>query len=152
MAAVLLQLADAVVAALDGASLGQSFVIERGYVPVLELKEMGSTLFLHVVPAGLTRQTLTRAPVSQRDYAIDVGIRRRVPEGPKSPAEIAEALDPLVEFAEAVADLFAGKVLAVAAGNAVCVGAETRPVFDPASLDESRLFVSLVVLTFRLVR
>lgn len=151
MAAVLIEIADAVAAALNGAALSQVFTAERAYVPVHDLEDLDA-LKVTVVPAGLTLALLDRSPRHMHDYVVDVGVQKRFGSGALTPAEILAACDPLMKLTEEVVDLFRGKALPVAAGSAVCTAAANNPVFAPAHADEKRVFTSVVSLTFRLGR
>lgn len=152
MPAVILQIADAVVVALGAATLSQTFTAERSYVPVRELEEMGGTLFVTVVPTGLTAQLLNRQGQHLFDYVIDIGIQKRIGTGTMTEAEIRAACDPLMLFAEEVAELLGGKTLPIGSGKAVAIGVANQPIFVPAMLDEMKVFTSVVTLTFRLGR
>jgi hypothetical protein len=150
-AAVILQIADAVVAALNGATLSQTFLAERAYVPVHELRDL-VTLRVSVVPTGLSLQLLNRSPRHLIDYVVDIGVQKHIDGDALTTAEVLAECDPLMLLAEEIGDLFRGKSLAIAAGAAVCVEIANRPVFAPAHLDEKRVFTSVVSLTFRLGR
>lgn len=142
MSAVVLDIADAVTAALNAATLSQSFVAERAYVPVFELPDLVD-LRVTVVPVELTFAALTRAS-DDFDYVVDVGITRRCEPTPA-------AADPLMILVQEILDLFRGKRLA-GYTDAKCVAGGNRPIYDATMMDTERVFMSVVNLTFRMAR
>ena len=140
---VLITIADAVVEALNGASLSQPFTAERHYQPAFDLPEMAD-LRVSVVPKSVEVLSSSRNQ-NQHDYAIDVGVQKRV-------ADDAEA-DLLMKLAEEVADLFRlGRVQVDGVGSVPLLTVATDPVFAPEHLTEKRVFTSVVTLTFRVLR
>lgn len=141
--AELVAVADAVVEALNDATLSQDLAAERAYVPVHTLKELAAGLKVTVVPAALTASPLSRRD-DDFDYLVDVGIQRKLDGvGP-------DDVDPLMLLAQEIVDLFRNKPLGET--GARCMRVANAPVFDPASLDERRVFVSVISLTFRKAR
>lgn len=145
MAAPLVAVADAVKAALDAAELSKRIAADRAYAPTFELADLIEPK-LTVVPAGMQVAIEARAPLHQFDYLIDVAVHARV-EG-TTPAD----LDPWMAYVGEVVDLLRGVVLTTTAGRAACIAIANAPAYSPAHLDERRVFLSLVTLTFRLVR
>lgn len=142
--AVIIQIADAVAAALENASLSQSFTVTRSYVPVKDIKDMG-VLTLEVVPAGIANvRSLARGILHQYDYLIAVGIRKKTEPLPAG-------FDPLVFFTQEVGDLFRGKPL-VGYETAFCLEHQNNPAFSADHADEKRIYFSVFVLTFRVLR
>lgn len=145
MSAVIVQIADAVAAAINGATLSQSVAAERLYVPVHELNDL-DTVKVSVVPAGLAIEELTRAS-DLFTYTVDVGIQRKV--SPADPSTLANAdVDPWVTLTEEIGDLFRGRRV----GGFRCTGVANRPVYSPDHLDEKRVFTSVLSLTFTVDR
>lgn len=150
MAAVIVSIADAVVAALNGATLSLPFTATRVYVPVHSITDL-KCLTVSVVPATLEGALLNRSGRNLFDYQIHVGIQKTIGSGTMTDAEINAAADPLMLLAEEVGDLFDGKLLE-STPAARCIDVKNAPIFAPDHLDEKRLFTSLVTLTFRLGR
>jgi len=149
MAAVVLDIADAVVTALNAASLSQSFTAERAYVPIHELQDLAD-LKVSVVARSLSLVWLSRRD-DDFSYIIDIGIQKSIGIGGMSNAEIIVASDPFMLLAEEILDLFRGKPL----GNddqLQCMAAENVPIYAPLHLDEKRVFTSVVSLTFKKAR
>lgn len=157
MAARVVEIADAVADALNGASLSQSFDAERAYLPVLcKQDEEGDDelagLVVTVVARELSLAMLDRSR-DDYDYQIDVGIQKRLGSGTMTDAEVVTACDPLMGFVEEVADLFRGRRLTIAYDEGpLCVAVANAPIYDPESLEKHRVFLSVVRLTFREAR
>jgi len=142
MASVVIEIADAVTAALNAASLSQTFVAERAYVPVHELKDLVD-LKVTVVPASLSMVTLSRRD-DDFDYVIDIGIQKRI-------ANTTAGIDPFMTLAEEIVDLFRGVKL-TGYETALCVAAANAPIYSPQHIDEYHLFTTVISLTFRKAR
>lgn len=141
--ATIIEIADAVVAELNGASFSQPVTAARHYQPTFDLQEM-TELHVSVVPRGLSSKTLDRKRDSF-DYLIDVGIQ-------KKPADLEQAtLDALMSVVEEIADHFRTQPLA-AYSNARCTEVKNEPAYAPEHLEELRQFTSVLTLTFRVWR
>lgn len=146
MGATIIDIADAVVTALNAASLSMAFTAERAYVPVHEAKDL-LDLKVTVVPRELTLAAVARSR-DEFDYVIDVAVQRRIENA-------VLAIDPYMELAEGILDLFRGKLFDYGAGGrAVCIATscQNNPIYVPQHLDEHRVFTSVVSLTFRAQR
>jgi hypothetical protein len=156
MAAIVIEIADAVTALLNEATLSQSFTAERSYVPVHELEDLVDTgiLAVTVVPAGLTGNLIDRSPRSMYDYVIDVGIQKALPIGALTESQRNAFVDPLMLLAQEVVDLFNGAVLTIPYDTIRprCVDVKNIPAFSPHHMDEEGVFTSLITLNFKLGR
>ena len=142
MSAVIVEIAEAVTATLNAATLSQTFVAERAYVPVHELPDLVD-LAVTVVPTSIGVTPLTRHS-DDHEYAIDIGVQKRCTPDP------TEA-DPLMLLVEEIVDLFRGKAL-TGYTAAKCVRVANEPIYFPAHMDNERVFTSVVTLTFRVAR
>jgi hypothetical protein len=140
MTTELLRIADGVVAALNAASLSQSFQAERLYLPQFELPDL-KVLHVTVVPKDEDTKALTRSR-TQRVYRVDVGVQKKFDKGD------AAELDPLMVLVEEIAVLFRGKRLA-AMPEAVCTVTKPDPIYSPEHMEQFRQFTSVVTLTFK---
>ena len=140
--ALLVDIADAVVTELNGASLSMPFTAARAYLPQFDLVEMVD-LHVTVVPRTTTRVFVTREK-TQREYVIHVGVQQKLQS-----LALAEP-DGLMDLVEEIADLFHGNTLTDP--ECVCMSAETAPTYVPEHMDEMRQFTGVVALTFRLWR
>jgi len=139
----LIAIADAVVESLNAATLSQALTADRHYQPVFDLPEMAD-LHVSVVPKGIEVLASSRNQ-NQHDYAIDIGIQKKV-------ADDAEA-DTLMALAEEIADHFRlSRVQIAGVGSVPVLKVATEPVFAPEHLTEKRVFTSIITLTFRVLR
>ena len=138
--ATILDIADAVVAELNGGSFSMPFTATRAYIPRFDLADM-TTLRVPVVPKGLEIAASSRGR-DQHDYRLDIGIQQKFSEGD------AAELDPLMSLVEELADHFRGLVLDTEPG-AACVAVENGPIYAQEHMREGRLFTSILTLTFR---
>jgi len=139
---VIVAIADAVVAELNGGSFSQSFTAERNYLPLYDLKQL-KTLRVTVVPSGTAIETKARK-TAQHDVEIDVAVQQKLA------ATDNTELDPLLALVEEIADHFRFKRLA--SPDAVWIKTENEPVYAQEHLDQYRVFTSLLTLTFRILR
>lgn len=149
--APVLEIADAVAAELNTASFSLPFIAERKYVPIYRMAEADG-LKVQVVAAELSAATaLTRSRLYDLEYVIHVGIQQAIPRSGE--ALDASAIDPLMVLAAEVVGHFQGRTLETDGGLSVaCSAVANRPIYDPKLLDSERVFVSVVALTFKVVR
>jgi len=140
--AVIIDIADAVVAQLNGTTFSQPVTAERHYQPNFELSEM-SELKVSVVPRSLASKSLDRNRDSF-DYLIDIAVQQKTDMS-------RPALDALMALVEEIADLFRTQPLA-GFPSARCTEVKNEPVYALEHLDELRQFTSVVTLTFRVWR
>jgi len=140
--AVILDIADSVVAQLNGGSFSQPLTAERHYQPRFELSEM-TELKVSVVPRSLASKTLDRNR-GTFDYLIDVAVQKKTETSRAS-------LDALMTLVEEIADHFRTQPLA-SYPNARCTEVKNEPVYALEHLDEFRQFTSVITLTYRVWR
>lgn len=144
MPADAIAISDAVVAALNGATLSQSFTASRGYVIVLELPMLAG-LKVTVIPAMVAVAAFDLSPRRSFDWSIGIAVQKRLP----SPA--VEFVDPLMTLSQEIVDLF--RPGAYLGDKATKVhGVEVMPACDPNKLDTQGLFESIITLTVRVTR
>ena len=144
--ALITDIADAVVAALNEGSFALSFTAVRTYMPQEDLVDM-STLHVTVVPTT-TRSKLVTRTATEREFIIDVGVQQ------KCDVDDDDVTDPLVTLCEAIETLLLGKMLTAGSKKAVCVA-----VNDPAGreacfyphLNTLRQFTSVSHFTYKVV-
>jgi hypothetical protein len=137
--AVIIDIADAVVAQLNAGSFSQPVTAQRHYQPKFELPEM-TALHVSVVPRGLTSKALDRSRDSF-DYQIDVAVQQKTDMSQAS-------LDALMGLVEEIADHFRTQPLA-GYPNARCTEVKNEPVYALEHLEELRQFTSVLTLSFR---
>ena len=141
--AVITDIADAIVAELNAATLSQPVTAVRHYLPQFDLKEM-QTLHVTVVPKAVVLASSDRSR-GQGDYSIDVAVQK------KFETEANVELDPLTNLAEEIADHFRGKRLP-SYPNAAWIKTEQNVLYAPEHIDELRQFTSVLTFTYRVLR
>jgi hypothetical protein len=141
--ATLIQIADAVVAGLNGHSFSQSFIAERHYRPVFELSEMAD-LKVSVVPLATSSQWRDRSgQVGQ--YQLDIGVQQK---GDLS----FEWLDGLMYLVDEIAEHLQGNSLTIANAGTYpvrCLDVTNAPVYALEHLEELRQFTSVLTVTYQ---
>lgn len=140
--ALVVEIAEAVVAELNGATFSQQFTADRNYLPVYELEHL-KDLRVTVVPKGITIQSAGRNS-NQHDVEIDVAVQQKLAN------TTAAEIDPLLALVEEIADHFRFRRLA--SPDAVWIKTQNEPVYAQEHLDQFRVFTSLLTLTFRVIR
>jgi len=144
--AVLVDIADAVVAELNGHTFSQEFTAARSYRPVYSREEM-KDLHVTVVPAGFTIELAGRNQ-SQTDYVVEVGVQH-APETLDT-----AALDSLMGLVEEIVTFFKFRRLA-SYNTAVCMkaalAAGCERGYAAEHVDQLQQFTSVLALTFRVI-
>ena len=100
---MVVQIADAVTAALNAAALSQPITAARYYLPEFDLKEM-KDLHVSVVPAELDEEIADRGR-DRAEYKIHVAVQKRV--GKQNPSGLDNAaIDALMQLVQEIDDLF----------------------------------------------
>ena len=145
--AVLADISDAVVAALNGHTFGMPFTAVRSYRPVYTREEM-KDLHVTVVPGGYTMENLGRGQV-QEDYTVEIAVQ----QAPETMGNAA--LDPLVGLVEEIRDFFLANRRLAAMPSVICLKAAFAAGSDrgyaPEHLDQLQQFTSVLALTFRVM-
>ena len=142
------QIADAVVETLNGATLSQPFTACRYYLPEFDAKEMDA-LHVSVVPAELDEEMADRSR-DKAEYKIHVAVQKRVMKQDPPGLDTA-AIDGLMRLVEEIDDLFRHKPLS-GYPEAHWTKTKNKPIYDPKHLKEHNQFTSLLVFTFRVTR
>lgn len=143
---VVCQIADAVVAELNGGSFGQPLTAQRAYVPVFDLGEMAN-LHVTVVPRAASTERADRSS-RQFDYSIDVAVQKKLSPPPGGGNQESDELMLLVER---IGDYFFGRRPATF-NQAVCTKVDNDPIYSPEHWREMRQFTSVLTLVFRVLR
>jgi hypothetical protein len=138
-----LQVADSVVAQLNGADFEHEFIAERLYVPNFDLEDM-KELRVSVVPRDVELLPHDRNH-NKYHCRVDVAVQKKFSKGTN------EEIDPLVDLVEKIADEFRLKRLA-SFQAARCVKAEHAVLYSSEHWEQLRQFTSLLTLTFELAR
>ncbi len=146
MSDVQVDLAKAVVARIEGATLPESFAVARTYrIVPLQAKELSQ--FQVRVVLGNRVSSMSARRIAQRNVTVLVGMQRKLD------AQNAEASgDAANEFATAVEELFLGQPLAGvddADRHYSFVESSFTTPFDPEHAAEEHVFSTLLSLTYR---
>jgi hypothetical protein len=140
--ATIIEIADAVVAELNGATFSQPVSAARHYAPKFDIGEMGA-LHVSVVPRGLTSTSLDRSR-DAFEYQVDVAVQQKVDQA-------TPPLDALMTLVEEIANHFRTGAI-VSFPGARCTDVKNEPVFLPEHLMELGQFTSVLTLTFKVWR
>lgn len=141
--AVITDIANAVIAALNAGTFSQTFTAERQYLPIFELEDVKG-LRVTVVPKGVAIQSAGRNN-NQHDVDIDVAVQKKLTKTDDT------EIDPLMTLVEELADHFRLKRLTTYP-NAIWTKTQNEPVYAQEHLDQFRTFTSVLTLTFRVIR
>ncbi|HLO40890.1 MAG TPA: hypothetical protein VK176_07695 [Phycisphaerales bacterium] len=134
-------LADAVAAHVTAGSFGQPVTAVRMYQPAFTLEDLND-LRVSVVPRTVQMTPVTRDSLAV-EYVIDVGVQKKLP------ADGADAaIDELLALAEAIADHLRFQRLE-GFPDAAWVGISHEPVVSSESLEQHRVFTSVLSVTYR---
>lgn len=139
------EIADAVTAELNSGTFTQAFTAERKLLPVYELKDLVE-LRVTVVPKAVEITGSTRSS-SQHDFAIDIGVQRKLPAGSGLDAEVQTLSGVVDQIAE-----FLRQRKLTAAPFAAWVSTTNDPVYAPEHLHEQRTFTSVLTLIYRAMK
>lgn len=138
-----IDIADAVVGAIQAGNYGEPVAVERKYRPTFELADL-TQVQITVVPRAVSITTATRDS-SYFDCAIDVGVQKKIN------ADSAEDIDALMTLVEQIADQLRMKRLDDAP-EAAWVSIENEPAFASEHLEQQRVFTSVLTVTYRVRR
>lgn len=140
---VLVDMADAVLAVLQGASLSVAIAPERGYLVVRDLSSLDG-IKVTVIPGAEEIAAFDLTPRHEYLPEVMIWVQRRV-----NPTN--EECDPLMNLVEEIAGQFLpGKRLP--GTQATIQHLKHEPPYDPDRLDAQRTFTSGLTLTMKFTR
>jgi len=137
---IIVDTADAVVAALNGHEFSQSFTTQREYRVEYNLKDMKDQR-VTVVPKAVEMTTAGRG-IAQSDIQLDLAVQKKLTAGDN--VEIDALMGIVQEIAEFVRAI--GRF-----GDAMWVRTENTPIYSQEHLGEMRLFTSVLTVTLRVL-
>jgi hypothetical protein len=141
-----LDVADAVVAAIDGHTFSQSLTVSRKVLPLKKLEGL-DTVHVVVIPSTFSTETADRTRRAT-SYGIDIGIQKQI-----DPDSLA-AFDAMFELFEETVSLFSMKRLD-GLQAATWLGAETVPGAEAGyaweDLATKHLFTSILRITWKVI-
>jgi hypothetical protein len=141
--AVITDIADAIVAELNGATFRQPVTAVRHYLPRFDLPEMHN-LQVTVVPKGVVLASGDRSR-GQGDYSLDVAVQQKIATGDNA------ELDALTDLTEEIANHFRGRRLG-SFPDAIWIKTEQTVLYAQEHLAELRQFTSVLTLTYLVLR
>lgn len=129
-------LADAIVTEINSGSFSLSFTAVKRFLPLYKLEEL-QVLRVTVLVGNVARERATRSSTAET-VTITVGIQQRV-DNPDADGAT------LLQLATEINDYLQDKDF----GNAIFLESGFRVVYDPASIDTTRVFTSVLTLTYR---
>lgn len=137
-------LADAVAEHINAGTYAQPVSAVRTYQPAFTLEELGE-LRVSVVPRTTTVSAASRES-STYEHVLDVGVQKKLPAEDDQPA-----IDELLELTEAIGDRLRHTRLA-GFPEAAWAGLAHEPVVSSESLEQHRVFTSVLSVTYRVRR
>lgn len=137
-------LADAVAEHINAGTYAQPVSAVRTYQPAFTLEDLGE-LRVSVVPRTTTVSAASRES-STYEHVLDVGVQKKLPAEDDQPA-----IDELLELTEAIGDRLRHTRLA-GFPEAAWAGLAHEPVVSSESLEQHRVFTSVLSVTYRVRR
>lgn len=148
--ALITDIADAVVVALNGHEFSQDFTAERLYLPVFELKDMG-VLHVTVGMRSIDTTAAARGRVTEKAIKIDVAVQKKLREIEKNyeTDDLMDLVEEIIDFLNSIAVF----------GIAHCHLIEWRrfneldvpPVYLPEHMRTLRQFTSVITLSLKVI-
>ena len=137
-------LADAVADHISAGTFSQPVSAVRTYQPAFTLEELGE-LRVSIVPRTTTVTAASRES-STFEHVLDVGVQKKLPA-----EDDQAAIDELLELTEAIGDRLRHTRLA-GFPEAAWAGLAHEPVVSSESLEQHRVFTSVLSVTYRVRR
>lgn len=141
--ALIVDVATALVNALNQGSFSLAFQAERSYLPRYELPELAD-LRVTVVARELTAQPANRG-THYYDVAADVGIQRRLAGAATSATALLLEVDGLLGLVEEITDY----LLVTPLAGVALVDLQAKPVYALEHLEELRQFTAVLTARYR---
>lgn len=139
MPAVIVQIADAIVADLNDHDFSLEFTAERTYMPRYKTEDL-EQVQVSVVPKDDVGQRASRAQW-QQDYKIDLAVQQKLGDDEKT------QMDALILLGQELSDYF--KEHNPTGNLAVLTECSYAPLFDPEHLEKHKTLTTVLNLTFR---
>lgn len=137
-------LADAVAEHINAGTYAQPVSAVRTYQPAFTLEDLGE-LRVSVVPRTTTVTAASRES-STFEHVLDVGVQKKLPA-----EDDQAAIDELLKLTEAIGDVLRHSRLA-GFPEAAWAGLAHEPVVSSESLEQHRVFTSVLSVTYRVRR
>jgi hypothetical protein len=144
MGVAILDIADAIVTALNGATLSQTFTAARAYVPKFDLTT-ATGYQVCVVPKADSREPGGQSEDSA-ELLIDIGVMKKLAARTTAAAELAE-IDAAMLLCDEIRAVVNRKRLA-GVEDAICSKIEQNPIYSVDQADEARTFLTALTTTW----
>jgi hypothetical protein len=147
--ALCVEIADALVDLIDGATFYQDVTVERQWLETqrLEKLQVDDPARVIVVPRTLNVTAFDLKPRTEFAWDIGIWIDKAIDQN-------NESIDPVADFVELVISLIAtNRMLAIPSPpfRANCIGISQDPTYDPTQLLDIKVFRSVFVATYRVI-
>jgi hypothetical protein len=144
MAAMLIEIADALVGALAGASYSQPVAAVRKYRADYQIKDLEGSVVTTVIPRSIASVPASRTGC-QYDHTLDVAIQHKI----SGSDEDLDAMLGLVDEIEK--SLRLQSLTTTSSHRAAWTGTTSDAAYDLKHLDELRVFTAVLSLTYRII-
>ena len=141
---IVVAIADAVAASLNGATLSLPFTAVRTYLPKYKLAEI-QTLRVTIVPRSAAATNADRSR-SQTDYAVDIAIQKKYATGTNP------ELDVLTTLVEEVLHHTRVNRQLTGLPQVHWVKSEITALYAPDHMEQFRQFTSVLTVTYRVIQ
>jgi hypothetical protein len=143
--ALIVDVADAIVDALNSESWTEAFTAERKYLPKGSLKKGDfASLSVTVLPLAYEPDMASRGG-TEEDVTISIGVQKHTGD------DDSTLIDPLIDLCESIAQFFRGRQLGTA-NPVTCYEATYAPVYITDHLEQFGVFTGLVTIKCKTVR
>ena len=138
----IITIADAITAEINAGTFSQNIAAVRLLLPEFELGEL-SELKVTVVPKGVEMTPFSRQ-YTQYDYSIDIGLQKKLT------GQVDTEMPPMLAFTDEIVTFLRKRSLAAVPG-ATWIRCSNDPVYSREHLIQSRVFTSVITVTYRMV-
>lgn len=142
MTAPIITLADAVVTALNDATLSQDFTAARQYVPKFDLHS-SAAVQVAVVPKADARE-MGAAAFDTATTTIDVGVMKKLTG---AVSDESTEIDGMMDLCEEIKALLNRQRLG-GSSESVCIVIVHEPIYSVEEVDEKRNFLTVISASF----
>ena len=144
MAAVLIEIADAVVTALTASTFSQPISVARKYFANYEIKDLEPTAIVTAIPRNTVSSPASRT-TCQYDHTIDLAVQKKI-------SGSDEDLDALIGLVDEIEKSLRLRTITTGSNQAAkWIGTTSDAAYDLKHLEEKRVFTTVLSLTYRVV-
>jgi hypothetical protein len=137
---MILTLADAMVAALNGHDFGVDFTAVKNMLPSFDRDVMGTNLIVTVVPASLATAGRLDKRRSRKELGVDIGFAKFLDEATTEVSDLITLVESVQTFVDEELPALAG---------CQYLRSEFDPLYDARMLRDNSLFMSVLAVTYQ---